>query len=187
MRREPSGTKLGVREGGGMQPMLRLDVEPEWSEVDRVRESSAAFLRTHGLDAEAVEALSMVACELTENAVKYGTFEGRTREIGVTVTLASQAVTVEVRSPVADDADDGAMATLDYMIQWIRGHQDPFEAYIERLKEVSAQNMTSLESGLGLFRIAYEGHCILDFYVDDQSILAVSAVYPLDPDPGAVA
>lgn len=169
-----------------MHPVLRLEVEEAWSEVGRVREESAAFLRQHGLDADAIDALSMVTCELTENAMKYGSFGGRMREISVAVTLGPQAVTVEVRSPVAD-ADDHALARLDSMIQWIRGHQDPFEAYLERLAEVSAQHMTSLESGLGLVRIAYEGHSILDFYVDDRSILAVSAVYPLDSAPGAAA
>ena len=169
-----------------MQPVLKLDIEPDWNEVDAVRERSATFLREHGLATEAIDALSMVACELTENAVKYGRFDGRAEKIGVTVQVAQRSVTVEVKSPVAD-ADDEAVAKLDYMIQWIRGYQDPFEAYIERLKEVSAQQMTSSESGLGLVRIAYEGHSILDFYVDDQNILAVSAVYPLDGEPGASA
>jgi hypothetical protein len=167
-----------------MEPLLSLQIEPDWSEVDRVRQESAAFLQEHGLEIEAVDALSMVACELTENAVKYGRFEGRARAIGVTLSMGSRAVVVEVTSPVAR-ADDDALAKLDYMIQWIRGHQDPFEAYLERLREVSSQHMASPESGLGLVRIAYEGHCILDFYVSDQSMLAVSAVFPLDGEPGA--
>jgi hypothetical protein len=44
--------------------------------------------------------------------------------------------------------------------------------------------MTSTESGLGLVRIAYEGRSILDFYIDEENMLSVSAVYPLEP--GAV-
>lgn len=164
-----------------MQPVLRLRIQPDWSEIDHVRQQSAAFLQEHGHHVDAIDAVSMVACELAENAVKYGRFDGPTREIAVTVALGPRAVTVEVKSPVAA-ADDQAMAKLDYMIQWIRGHQDPFEAYLERLREVSAQHMASPESGLGLVRIAYEGRSILDFYVDDQSILAVSAVYPLESE-----
>jgi len=168
-----------------MQSMLKLQIEPDWDEVDRVRERSAAFLGEQGLTDEAIYALSMVVCELTENAVKYGTFDSSAHEIGVTVSLGPKAVTVEVTSPVAH-ADDDIVGKLDYTIQWIRGYQDPFEAYLERLKEVSTQHMTSPESGLGLVRIAYEGHSILDFYVDDQNILAVSAVYSLDPSPDEV-
>jgi hypothetical protein len=169
-----------------MDPLLKLQIEPDWSEVDRVRRQSAAFLQGHGLQTEAIDALSMVTCELTENAVKYGRFEGAARVIGITVTKGARSVIVEVTSPVAH-GDDEAVARLDYMIQWIRGYQDPFEAYLDRLKEVSVQHMTSRESGLGLVRIAYEGHSILDFYVNDAGILAVSAVFPLDADPGALS
>jgi len=168
-----------------MDAELRLELDPAWAEVDMVRERSAAFLRQHGLGTEAVDALSMVTCELTENAMKYGSFHDKGKEIGVTVTMGSAAVTVEVRSPVSATADE-SVARLDYMIQWIRGYQDPFEAYLGRLKEVSAQHMTSLESGLGLVRIAYEGHSILDFYVSHENILSVSAVYPFDAAHGAI-
>jgi hypothetical protein len=65
------------------------------------------------------------------------------------------------------------------MVQWIRGHQNPFEAYMTRLQEVSGQALDHPESGLGLVRIAYEGQALRDFFVDDQNILAVSAVHPL--------
>ena len=41
----------------------------------------------------------------------------------------------------------------------------------------SSQPFSPEKSGLGLARIAYEGQCILDFYVNDQNMLAVSAVY----------
>jgi hypothetical protein len=66
------------------------------------------------------------------------------------------------------------------MIQWIRGFQDPFEAYVERMKIVSAQPYSNGESGLGLTRIAYEGRSVIDFYVDEGNVLAVSAVYRRD-------
>ena len=50
------------------------------------------------------------------------------------------------------------------------------EAYLERMKEVSMQSLDHRESGLGLVRIAYEGHAILDFMVDQTRTLNVSAV-----------
>jgi hypothetical protein len=167
-------------------PVLTLRFEPDWAEVEGVRQRSVAFLREQGFEADVVDAVSMVACELTENAVKYGHFHDGAEAIGVTLTCAPKAVTVEVQSPV-DDSKGIGVTKLDYMIQWIRGHQDPFEAYLGRLKEVSAQHMTSPESGLGLVRIAYEGHSILDFYVDNRNILFISAVYPLDAAPGAAS
>jgi hypothetical protein len=45
------------------------------------------------------------------------------------------------------------------------------------MRVVSSQPYAAGKSGLGLARIAYEGRCLLDFYVDDSSTLAVSAVY----------
>jgi hypothetical protein len=68
---------------------------------------------------------------------------------------------------------------LDQTIQWIRGYQNPFQAYVERMKEVSVKALDDLESGLGLVRIAYEGKCILDFFVNEENMLAVSALLPL--------
>jgi len=73
---------------------------------------------------------------------------------------------------------DENLRRLDETIQWIRGYQSPFEAYVEKLKEVSTGENQG-ESGLGLVRIAYEGQSILDFYVDEQNMLAMSAVYRL--------
>jgi hypothetical protein len=167
-----------------MQPILRMQIVPDWDEIDRVRERSAVFFREHGLSTDAVDALQMVVCELTENAVKYGSFRGDAPEISVMLSIQPRVVTVEVKSPVGQ-IDDETVGRLDYTIQWIRGYQDPFEAYLERVKEVSAQHITNTESRLGLVRIAYEGHSILDFYVNDENILAVSAMYPLDSEPGA--
>src|SRR5579884_3199850 len=108
-------------------PVLKLCIQPDWAEVDLVRQESAAFLRSRGIDPDAIDALSMVACEMTENAVKYGRFGERARTIDVSVTHGPEAVTVEVRSPVGDPQN---VTKLDHMIQWIRGHQDPFEAYL---------------------------------------------------------
>jgi hypothetical protein len=130
-----------------------------------------------GLGDDEAYQLSMVAQELLENAVKYGAFSGAER-IGLGVRMGSEDVTVEVKSRVG--VDDANLRRFDQMIQWIRGYQDPFEAYVERLKQVSARPYSHGESGLGLARIAYEGRCALDFYVDEGNVLAVSAVYRRD-------
>jgi hypothetical protein len=68
------------------------------------------------------------------------------------------------------------LSRLDQTIQWIRGYQDPFEAYIERIKEVSKKPLKDMESGIGLVRIAYEGKALLDFFVGDNNVLNVSVV-----------
>lgn len=89
-----------------------------------------------------------------------------------------RSATVEVQSPVADDP--ALLRALDDRIQWIRGFQSPFEAYVERLKQVAATSYSEGVSGLGLIRIAYEARCLLDFYVTPSRRVAMSAVYRPD-------
>ncbi len=160
---------------------LSLDVEPVWDSIDHVRRGNEDFLRAHGISQPSIEALSMVTCELMENAVKYGFFDGDVKRIASRCSVERDNVVLEVLSPVRP-GDDAAMARLDHMIQWIRGYQDPFQAYLMRLREVSSQAMGTSESGLGLVRIAYEGQSILDFFVDHTSVLNISALHNL---PGA--
>ena len=137
------------------------------------------FLKAEGLNADAQNALSMVACELAENATKYGHFNGEKETVRVSVAVHSTMVTVTVSNPVTQKEAD-SLAILDHTIQWIRGFHDPFQAYLERLRDVSAQGLLSTESRLGLVRIAYEGQSTLDFFVGGDGILVVSATYPLE-------
>src|SRR5687767_3194391 len=116
-----------------MEPRLELQVQPHWDELDRVRESIADFLRGHRLERDAVDALSMVACELAENAIKYGAYGDGTR-FHVSVSHNRSSILIEVRNPIEAGAGQN-LTVMDRMIQWIRGRQDPFEAYLARLQE----------------------------------------------------
>lgn len=158
-----------------MMPELSLQVAPLWENVGRIRRQTLHFLEAQALPAEVVDAISMVACELAENATKYGDFDARRATIDVRVALSRQQVTVEVTNPVSATADEN-LQRLDRTVQWIRGFQDPFEAYLNRLQELSVEDLFSPESRLGLVRIAYEGQSVLDFYVNDDNVLAVSAM-----------
>lgn len=154
--------------------VLDLGIEPLWDAVKAAWEPCRAMLARAGVGEDEAYQLAMVAQELLENAVKYGAFHAGER-VGLEVRVLPEEATVEVKSRVG--VDDAHLRRFDQTIQWIRGFQDPFEAYVERMKIVSAQPYSNGESGLGLTRIAYEGRCALDFYVDDENTLAVSAVY----------
>lgn len=156
---------------------LDLRIEPEWEAVKAAWDPCRAALARAGLTADETYQIAMVAQELLENAVKYGAF-GKGERILLGVRAAEEDVIVEVKNRVG--VDDAHLSRFDRTIQWIRGFQDPFEAYVERMKLVSAQPYSHGESGLGLTRIAYEGRSIIDFYVDDENVLAVSAVYRRD-------
>jgi len=173
-RGEGTRSLSGARKRAGGSTALDLRVDPEWDAIKATWDPSRAMLAGAGFDDDNSYQIAMVAQELLENAVKYGSFrEGEA--IALEIRVARDDVTVEVRSRVG--VDDAHLRRFDQMVQWVRGFQDPFEAYVERLKTVAAQPYSQGESGLGLTRIAYEGRCILDFYLDDESTLAVSAVY----------
>jgi hypothetical protein len=161
---------------------LELRLPAEWDAVKSAWDPCRAALAKAGLSDDETYQLAMVAQELLENAVKYGAFTNGER-ILLGVRAADEDVVVEVKSRVG--VDDAHLRRFDRTIQWIRGFQDPFEAYVERMKIVSAQPYFHGESGLGLTRIAYEGRSIIDFYVDEHDVLAVSAVYRRDA-PGVI-
>lgn len=162
-----------------MEGSMKLEIKPLWDEVERVREESAIFLTSKGLEKDAVFSLSMVVGELVENSIKYGKQGDEKALVGISLDVSGGLVTVEVTNLV-DDTAYAHLARLDRTIQWIRGFQDPFEAYVERMKEVARRQMEDKESGLGLVRIAYEGRAILDFFLDESEILNVSAVLNLE-------
>lgn len=152
------------------------DIPCDWDAAAALWNDCSEFFTARGLSPDEVYALTMAASELLENAVKYGDWERAPKDtISLSIEVAPRSVTVEVGCPTADDAR--ALRRLDEQIQWIRGFQSPFEAYVERLKLVSARGHDLGESGLGLIRIAYEGRCVVDFYVTPERRLAMSAVY----------
>jgi hypothetical protein len=158
-----------------MERSMKVILKPEWTELERVRHQGAEFLKSQGVSTDMVNAIVMVLSELAENSIKYGDFRVPENRVIVETYILGRSVTVEVRNPVDESAYEH-LSRLDRTIQWIRGYQDSFEAYVERLKEVAKKPLNDEESGLGLVRIAYEGKAILDFYVDENGTLNVSAV-----------
>jgi hypothetical protein len=165
-----------------MHVTLELTLRPVWEEIDALGGRCMDFLKSEGLDVDAQNALAMVACELAENATKYGHFQGEKEKevVKIALEVLPSHITVKASNPVTQ-AEAESLAVLDQTIQWIRGFQDPFQAYLERLRDVSSQALSSTESRLGLVRIAYEGQSTLDFYVGRDGILVVSATYALGP------
>ncbi len=157
-----------------MNDKVKIEIKPRWEEIAGISDASASFLRSHGVPADQVETFAMVVVELVENGLKYGAFHDPQSRVTVHVQIAGGSVIVEVTNPF-EESTHPHLQRLDRMIQWIRGYQDPFEAYVERLKQVAGKPLADEESGLGLARIAYEGRAILDFFTDGY-LLNVSAI-----------
>lgn len=159
-----------------MNDSLKLELKSQWDEIDRISDTLNSFLKKQNFPEETNHALFMISVELLENAIKYGSFRGKSNKIELSLEISPKDVLVEVLNPV-EDGKSFHLKRLDETIQWIRGFQSPFQAYIEKMKEVSVKSFEDEESGLGLVRIAYEGRAILDFFVNEENILAVSAIY----------
>jgi hypothetical protein len=158
-----------------MKRSMRLAVKAKWGEIEKIRNKSSRFLESHGLTCDSVQALTMVISELIENSMKYGKFTPQKNKVTVDIHVAEDMVITEIINPI-DETAYKHLKELDKTIQWIRGYQDPFQAYAERLKTVSKKPLSDEESGLGLTRIAYEGKAILDFFLGEDDLLNVSAV-----------
>ena len=158
-----------------MANSMKVAIKPDWDEIEAVRGQAGRFLEQRGLSANVVQSMVMVISELVENSIKYGSFPQPDSTVEIKLEAGSRMITAEVSNAV-DKTSLKHLQNLDRMIQWVRGYQDPFEAYVVRLEEVSKKPLHDEESGLGIVRIAYEGKVLLDFFVDEDSLLTVSAV-----------
>ena len=162
-----------------MGPELELHVVSDWAEVGRVNQAVGEFLAGCGLPTEGVDKYTMVVCELVENGIKYGHFNDARDMVNVRVWIAGSTISVLVTNPISNHTQT-YLSELDRTIQWVRGFQAPFEAYIARMKAISREPLDIDKSGLGLVRITYEGQAMLDFYLDENDTLSVSAVSTLE-------
>ncbi len=154
---------------------LTLRVSSAWSELIRVNQTVEQFLEALGVAEDDTARLTMVACELVENAIKYGNVRTGREDVGLTLKLAEGRVVIQVTNPVSETSRRD-LRELDKTIQWTRSFQDPFEAYVERVRAISSEPVEMRKSCLGIVRIAYEGRAALDFYLDEDGSLSVSAV-----------
>jgi hypothetical protein len=137
-------------------------------------ERVSSFLKSLGFQDDAVQVPTMILRELIKNSIKYSKFTPAANEIAIRLQIDKNTYTIEVSNPV-DKACKVLLKELDKTIQFIRGYQDPHEAYSIRLASVNAE-----ANDLGLEKIAYEAGIILDFYVSEDNFLNLSAVGSLN-------
>ncbi len=159
-----------------MPEKLRNQIKPDWDEIEKIREEASDFIRSRNYSDSIADAVVMVISELIENAIKYGVYLKPDDSIDYSLTIERDTIIIEVMNPFRENEN---FRKLDMTVQWIRGFQNPFQAYIEKIKEISGRPLEDKESGLGLVRIAYQGRSIIDFYLKNSTTIAVSAVYQI--------
>ncbi len=157
-----------------MPDKFKNQIKPDWDEIEKIRVESKSFIEARGFSNNIIDAIVMVLSELVENAIKYGVYNTPDDMIVYSLSIERDTIIIEVTNPFSENEN---FKKLDKTVQWIRGFQNPFQAYIEKIKEISGRPLTDKESGLGLVRIAYQGRSIIDFYLRNNNTIAVSAVY----------
>ncbi len=158
---------------------LNLCIPPRWEEVELVRGRVMDFLTRQGHPEETVQSLGMVASELCENAVKYGFYPtGGFGRIEVTLDVYPHEILVIVTCPLPS-GDNKHLQRFRQTLDWLQEHGDPREAYIQKMLEVADRDPHSKESGLGLPRIVYEGQSRLDYVIEEDQQLIVTATYSI--------
>lgn len=136
-------------------------------------------MRSQGISNDAVHAQFRIIRELIKTGIKYGNFSPTETAIMVGVQVVGNSIMVEITNPI-NEAGFERLKELDKTIQFIRGYQDPFEAFMIIQKEVSIYSPHGHSSALDLSRIAYEEKAILDFFVNQDNILQLSAIRILE-------
>ena len=157
-----------------MAQQLQLTVQADWSEIERVNSEVATFLRTASLSDYDVDTYTMVVCELTENGIKYGKNDA-SAAVTLHVTIGDRTIVISAVNGVTRNSQRH-LRELDRTLQWVRGFQDPFEAYLERVKQIAREPLGQSRSCLGIVRIAYEGRAAIDFVLGEDDTLTVSVV-----------
>ena len=164
-----------------MRNSTKLDLTLNDHEIHEVEKKSSNFFRSLGFSDHSVQVPVMILRELIKNAIKYGKCAPPANEIAVRLQTNKNTYTIEVMNPVDETCSD-RLRELDKTIQFIRGYQDPYEAYSIRLAEIAARPYSAEANDLGLVKIAYEGGAILDFFVSEDNFLVLSAVGSPDGD-----
>ena len=147
------------------RPMeIRASLEPTWSTVRQIRAQVGEQL-AH-LSSELSLASQMVAAELLENAVKYGEAVPRAPDISFLFSVVGKEVTIVVSNGAT--ARESVRQLIDRIAQ-LREAPDPGALYLSRLQELM-DDPTVRSTGLGLYRIGYEGHFAMACEYQDEVV-----------------
>jgi len=149
-----------------------IKIEPEWNIIKTIKKAIAndPIMLKQGRDF--LEATTMTAIELVENALKYSDFEAsRPVEFLFDANLGRCHISV-INGCRKQESKD---ALLEILSEIKKG--DPFTLYVARLQKLK-DNPDGF-SRMGLLRISYEAEFKLDAKIED-SMITISAERKLD-------
>ena len=156
---------------------LELSLPPQWERVSSVRDTVVSAAHAVGISEDRAYNIGLVASELVENAIKYGTF-ATDDAVQVVVRVVNGLTRIVVTNPMDPSSEHaqrlrGALASVN-------GASSARDAYLSRMSElleepaVSGVRTTS-ESGLGILRVAHEGGCSIHVRFPNGTAVEVTA------------
>lgn len=144
-----------------------IELLPDWSSVDRVREQATALFAE--LPAAAADAGLMTAIELTENAVKYGMGDAAGLHPCIELYVNPSLIEIAVVSRAVDPQRIGEAQRLIDRINTLGTAE---ELYVERMAVLAKEDVTG--SGLGFLRISHEGGFTLSYEQEPDAFYIIA-------------
>lgn len=160
-----------------MKKSISFKLKPGIDDVEKISQKGCTFLEANGVSGDAVQIQMMILRELITRGKDFDNLRPVKTGMTIYLLIEKNIVTVEVRKPVGESSLC-KLDELDRTIQVIRGGQDPFEPCINCI-QASAKLNSDNTNDYELARIAYETGAVIDFYVNEDNILNLSAVRSL--------
>ncbi len=157
-----------------MRTELTLAVPYEWVRAREVRERVGQLLAE--VSDEVLARAQIVATELMENALKYGTHVSAQPNVVFHLCLDDDRLRIEVTQGVRS-AD--SLTALQVCLASVAADTPPEELYLARLEAIASG---SIGGGLGLYRVAHEGGFRLGHRLE-RNVLTVIAERRLEQVP----
>ena len=160
-----------------MMMHLEFSIAPEWNRITEAREALILCARATGAAGDCAYAVGLVGSELLENAVKYGCFDGP-ESVQLVVHMDRNVARIVVTNRI--DADSHHADRLRAALLRLTSAPSVLDAYIARVQELidpapDSHVGVTLESGLGILRVAHEADSEVTLRFLENSYVEVTA------------
>lgn len=147
---------------------------PNCSEIENVIYKSDQFFKSLGVSKKIANEQMMIIDELLKFGSTFGDSRLIKEPIKVQINIDKKSIVIEVSKSI-DGIEVEQLDRLDETIQFIRGFQDPFEAF-RKIKSHHYTQRCNDDYDLRLAKIAYMGKAIVDFFINEYNVINLSAV-----------
>ena len=153
--------------------MLHFEIPQTWDMVRKIRADVQTLL--HAQPPTMATAAVMVASELAENAIKYGTSVDATPNASLDVNVTDEMIVITATNGVTNTSHAALVLNT---VEKIKSAEDSERLYIGRLMQIAEQNEPD-RSQFGLLRIAHEGQFQIECKYENN-VLRITASRKID-------